>query len=92
MQTSCSLPTDQHTVTVDVTAFSVTFEAAVSANEEEADFIPVSISHGFRWTCRASQGSRAAVGRLLSGDFHHWQLCRRRTYILYIKSIMQFER
>lgn len=46
-------------------SFSITFEAAVSANEEEADFVPVSIIHGFRWTSRTSGGSRFAVGRLL---------------------------
>lgn len=46
------------------------FEAAVSAHEEEADFVPVSIAHGFRWTSRTSGGPRFAVGRLLNGGSH----------------------
>ena len=64
---------------------SVTFEAAVSANEKEADFIPVSITHWFRWRSRSGGGSRVAVGRSLSGDFHLWQHCRRctRKYKIY---------
>lgn len=60
------------------------FEAAVSANEEEADFIPVSITNGFSCTCRTTGGSggcggsRVAVGGLLGRPWHlHWQHCRR---------------
>lgn len=49
------------------------FKAAVSANEEEADFIAVSIACGFRWTNRRRGGSRVVVGRLLSGGSHLWQ-------------------
>ncbi len=63
-------------VTVDVTDCNVTFEAAVSANKEEADFIPFSITHWFRWTSRTSGGYRVAVGKLLNGDPHLWQRCR----------------
>lgn len=48
-----------------MTGHSVTFEAAVSANEEEADFIPVCIAHGFRWASRGCGGSRDALGGLL---------------------------
>lgn len=67
---------------------NVTFEAAVSANEEEADFILVSITHGASCTCRTSggcEGSRVAVGgrlrRLLNGNSHLWHHCRRYTHI-----------
>lgn len=56
-----------------MTGYSVTFEAAVSANEEEADFIPVSITHGFRWASRSCGGSRDALGGLLRQVSHTWQ-------------------
>lgn len=64
--------------------FSVTFEAAVSANEEEADFIPVSITRGFRWTSRTRGGSRVAVVRLRSWVSYPWQHCRGHIYKLNI--------
>lgn len=53
---------------------TLVFEAAVSANEVEADFIPVGVTQGFRWTSRAGGRSRVVlggqVGRLWSGDSH----------------------
>ena len=65
-----------------MTRLSVTFEAAVPANEEEADFILVNIAHGFGCTSRTSGGSsRVVVGRQPTEQSHFRQRCRRHTYV-----------
>lgn len=47
-----------------------TFEAAVSTNEVEADFTPVSIRFWFGWSNQTGGGARVAAGGLLL-----WRLC-----------------
>lgn len=66
----------------------VTFEATVSADEEEADFIPVCITHGFRWT---SRNRRAAVERLLSGVSHILRHCGGQRWVLSLTGIFKME-
>lgn len=84
-QASCPFYTELHSVT----SLSVTFKAAVPANEEEADFILVNIAHGFGCTSRTSGGSRVVLGRRLTGESYFRQRCRRHTYISRIYCAVQ---
>lgn len=53
-----------------LTGFTVTFEAAESANEEEADFIPVNIIHEFKLRSRTC-GASGRLQRGVSLPWHH---------------------